>query len=119
MFLALRSRLGHAPTIGIVALLAVSTAAFADLTEIESVSSDGQQGNDVSGRYAGPAISGDGAVVAFDSMASTLVPGDTNQQADVFVHDRTTGATERVSVRSDGAQANGTSTRPAIDGDGD
>src|SRR5206468_11847191 len=47
-------------------------------TERVSIGTGGEQGNDMSGRFAGPAIDGDGSVVAFDSAASTLVPGDTN-----------------------------------------
>ena len=47
-----------------------------------SVSSGGVLGNDQS---AGPAISADGRFVAFDSVATNLVPGDTNGMADVFV----------------------------------
>jgi len=59
-----------------------------------------------------PAISGDGRYVAFWSDASTLVAGDTNGTSDVFVHDRSTGVAERVSVdsrerQSDGAEADG------------
>ena len=59
-----------------------------------------------------PAISGDGRYVAFWSDASTLVAGDTNGTSDVFVHDRSTGVAERVSVdsrerQSDGAEAVG------------
>ncbi len=59
------------------------------------------------GASARPAISADGRVVAFDSAATNLVPGDTNDRLDVFVHDRLTGATTRVSVASDGSQATG------------
>ncbi|MGH2635083.1 MAG: CARDB domain-containing protein [Actinomycetota bacterium] len=88
------------------------------LTEIVSINTNGTQGNNISGRFAGPAISGNGLVVAFDSIATTLVSGDNNNAADVFVHDRTTGVTQRVSVTSTGGQANGTSTRPALDGAG-
>jgi hypothetical protein len=50
----------------------------------------------------GAAISADGRFVAFSSDSPDLVPGDTNGVSDVFVHDRTTGATERVSVDSSG-----------------
>ncbi|HVM95854.1 MAG TPA: hypothetical protein VMT89_05665 [Candidatus Acidoferrales bacterium] len=50
---------------------------------------------DASGRYA-----------AFTSYASNLVAGDTNFSADVFVRDRRSGITERVSVASDGTQQN-------------
>lgn len=104
---------------GLAAILVGGSAAFAQVTQIVSISSTGQQGNDISGRYAGPALDGDGEIVAFDSQASTLVPGDTNLMTDVFVHDRRSGATERVSVSSSGDQADGTSTRPALDAAGD
>src|SRR5262245_932242 len=50
-------------------------------------------------------ISGDGRFVGFRSRADDLVSGDTNDALDVFVHDRLTGATTRVSVASDGTQA--------------
>ncbi len=36
-----------------------------------------------------PRISGDGRFVVFGSVATNLVPGDTNSAPDVFVHDRT------------------------------
>jgi hypothetical protein len=52
----------------------------------------------------GAAISGDGRVVAFRSMASNLVPNDTNGAEDVFAHDMTSGATWRVSVTSGGME---------------
>jgi Tol biopolymer transport system component len=70
-------------------------------TERISVSSTGQQTNDNS---ESPAISGDGRYVGFVSLATNLVPGDTNGVVDVFVHDRRTGITERVSVSSSGQQ---------------
>ena len=87
-------------------------------TERVSVGTAGEQGNFMSGRFAGPAIDADGSVVAFDSEANTLVSGDSNGDVDVFVRDRTTGTLERVSVRSNGNQANGDSTRPALDATG-
>jgi Tol biopolymer transport system component len=65
-----------------------------------------------------PAISGDGRFVAFYSHASNLVAGDTNGVDDVFVHDRQSGASTRVSVDSTGAEANGASYSPAISADG-
>jgi len=83
-----------------------------------SVASDGQQGN---GSSSWPAISADGRYVGFSSSASNLVADDTNGQMDVFVHDRVTGATTRVSVASDGTPANGNSSydnHPAISADG-
>ena len=80
-----------------------------------SVSSGGQQGNDTS---SSPAISADGRYVAFASFASNLVAGDTNGVPDVFVYDRRTHRTRRVSVSSGGQQGNDTSTSPAISADG-
>lgn len=77
-----------------------------------SVSSAGQQGNGDSGGDGSngsdaPTLSADGRYVAFASLASNLVPGDTNGAWDVFLHDRQTGRTERVSVDSRGRQGNG------------
>lgn len=80
-----------------------------------SVDSNGTEANGPSRR---PSISGDGNRVAFESTASNLVPNDTNGVSDVFVHDRSTGTTSRVSVASNGTQANGASQAPAISGDG-
>ncbi|MDX6505462.1 MAG: hypothetical protein QOG06_106 [Gaiellaceae bacterium] len=70
-----------------------------------------------------PALSANGRYVAFQSSATNLVPGDTNKLGDVFVHDRHTGRTERVSVTSAGKQAGGDKTNngsnaPAISSDG-
>jgi Tol biopolymer transport system component len=65
-----------------------------------------------------PSISADGRFVAFQSYAYTLVPGDTNDATDVFVHDRRTGVTKRISVDSAGAEGNGSSVRPSISADG-
>ena len=71
------------------------TAASPGMTERVSVSSAGSEGNHHSDW---PAISAEGRFVAFASHASNLVPGDTNGFSDVFVHDRLTGTTERVTV---------------------
>ncbi|NOT31934.1 MAG: hypothetical protein HOP15_15925, partial [Planctomycetes bacterium] len=71
-------------------------------TERVSVDSLGMEAN---GYCMWPSISADGRYAAFVSSASNLVVGDTNATDDVFVHDRWTGATERVSVDSGGAQA--------------
>ena len=69
-----------------------------------SVGPGGLQANETSWV---PAISADGRWVAFESGASNLVAGDTNGARDVFVHDRQTGTTTRVSVGPGGTQANG------------
>lgn len=80
-----------------------------------SVTSSGAQ---TEGFSRQPSISGDGRYVAFLSWASDLVPGDTNAVSDIFVHDRKLGPTVRVSVASDGSQANDESFEPAISQDG-
>jgi Tol biopolymer transport system component len=82
-----------------------------------NVSSSGTQANS---RSMSPAISADGRYVAFTSKARNLVAGDTNAAFDVFVRDRTTGTTHRVSVSSSGTQASGRSRSdfPAISADG-
>ena len=63
-------------------------------------------------------ISAGGRYVAFFSGASNLVGGDTNSRFDVFVHDRRTGTTRRVSVSSNGTQGNRVSGWPSISADG-
>ena len=78
-----------------------------------SVASDGQQGNDDSGHQRIPAISADGRYVVFESDANNLVADDTNGYSDIFVHDRLTGQTTRVSVSSAGEQGNGNSSGTA------
>ncbi len=65
---------------------------------------DGSPSNDDSGGWID--ISGDGRYIAFYSIATNLVPGDTNGFGDVFVHDALTGITERVSVAATGEEAN-------------
>ena len=69
----------------------------AGTTELVSVSTSGAQGNADSNR---PFISGDGRYVAFDSTATNFVPGDTNAETDLFVHDRSSGTTDIASATS-------------------
>ena len=86
------------------------------LTTRVSISSLGAEGNGGSFR---PSISGDGRFVVFDSTASNLVPSDGNGQSDIFVHDRLTGITTRVSVDSAGTEAaGGASSNATISSDG-
>lgn len=80
-----------------------------------SKSSSGEQANADSVR---PAISANGRVIAFESLASNLVPGDTNRRSDIFVYDRLMGSIERVSVNLLGDEGNHTSLQPSISGDG-
>jgi len=84
-------------------------------TTLVSVDSAGNQGNSQSFITS---ISADGRFVAFTSNASNLVPGDTNDDPDIFVRDRLTNTTTRVSVDSAGNQANYNSYNPSISADG-
>ena len=87
-----------------------------------SVDSNGAQ---TSGHSSSrPSINTDGRFVAFVSAATNLVPNDTNLSNDVFVRDTCAGAavcsptTVRVSVASDGSQANNSSSTPSVSADG-
>src|SRR4029079_618632 len=73
-----------------------------------SVDSHGRQGGadrTMNGSNAA-VISANGRYVAFHSADSNLVHGDTNGVFDIFVHDRRTGRTTRVSVSTADRQAN-------------
>jgi len=85
-----------------------------DTTERVHLNSDGTQGNNDSQQTS---ISSDGRYIIFTSYASNLIDNDTNGIADVFVHDRQTGTTERINLASDGIQANGYSSSPSISND--
>jgi cysteine-rich repeat protein len=75
--------------------------------ELVSVSLGGSQADGVS---LEPAISSDGGVVAFASTATNLVSSSGGGLNHVYVRDRLTGSTQRVSVRSNGTAANASST---------
>ncbi|RPI96878.1 MAG: DNRLRE domain-containing protein, partial [Chloroflexi bacterium] len=80
-----------------------------------SVDSNGVQGN---GDSAIAVLSADGRYIAFRSRSTNLVPDDTNGVVDVFLFDTQTGMTTRVSVDSNGAQANNTSDAASLSADG-
>ena len=63
-------------------------------------------------------MSRNGRYVAFGSIATDVVPGDTNGRADVFVHDLRAGEVELVSVGDAGQQGDGESVDPSISDDG-
>jgi len=94
-------------------VLAAATAAVAGHTERVSVSGEGVEANWDS---TVPAISADGRFVAFESDAYNLVPGDTNYFEDVYLRDRLTGRTERISISDTGEQPG--CGWPSISGDG-
>ncbi|MEM7140444.1 MAG: hypothetical protein AAF548_05365 [Actinomycetota bacterium] len=97
----------------VLAILVLATGC--DWVGASTVASDGTQANNHS---VLPAISDDGRVVAYSSIATNLVPNDTNATQDIFVHDHETATTERVSVPASGKQANGASYRSALSDDG-
>jgi hypothetical protein len=102
---------GAAPTCGDIYVHDRTTGA----TTRVSVATGGAQAGAGS---AAPRISGDGRYVVFESFASNLVSGDTNGVTDVFVHDRQTATTTRVSVASNGTQGDRAATAPTISDDG-
>lgn len=83
-------------------------------TTLASVGAGGVQGN---GESRQGSISDDGRFVAFNSYASNLVPGDTNDSPDVFVRDLGTGQTTLVSVGPTGLADRG-AHQPDISADG-
>lgn len=97
-----------------VALIIKKPFAYPALSRL-SVSSAGGQ---ASAPSWGARLSNDGRYVAFNSDAGDLVAGDDNGQSDVFVHDRETGETTRVSVGSAGEQGDGASSYATLSGDG-
>jgi Tol biopolymer transport system component len=74
----------------------------AGTTTLASAAADGSPGNGSSGPAS---ISADGRHVAFVSWASNLVPGDGNDQPDVFVRDLDTGHTARANVDTAGGDS--------------
>ena len=114
--LARRAAVGLGVALLALAVAVPATSAADAKTKLASIRSNGTQGND--GSYD-PSISDDGRYVAFESDATRLVHNDTNGEKDIFVHDRNTGKTKRVSIRSNGTEAfGGSSSDPSISDDG-
>lgn len=86
-----------------------------------SVASDGSEALafDAMNASDDTSISSDGRFVVFSSAAHNLVKNDTNNTVDVFLHDRKTEKTIRVSVGSNGEEANSYSHSPVISGNGE
>lgn len=87
----------------------------ANETVLVSLSTNGVQADGFSFL---PSVSSDGNVVAFESSATTLVPGDTNAAQDVFVRDRQASVTVRASVSSNGDEGNSASEFADVSDDG-
>jgi Tol biopolymer transport system component len=99
-----------------------SSANCTPSTSLESLGIDGHPGD---GDSTSPSISADGRYIAFVSSATNLMDGDTNGVSDVFVRDTCVSApsgcmpsTQRVSVASDGTQANDASASASMSATG-
>jgi hypothetical protein len=92
-----------------------SASTVIERTELISASTSGVQG---SGGSTWADMTPDGRYIVFQSNAENLVADDTNGKIDVFRHDRESGETIRVSVATDGTQADGDSILPSISDDG-
>jgi len=90
--------------------------------EIASRSSDGTQGNPMlSSPDVIPArahLSSTGRYLVFQSDATNLVPSDSNGKTDIFLRDRQTNTTERLSISSAGAESDAHAVAPVISSDG-
>ena len=84
-------------------------------TRIVSLSSAGEYGNNQSEESS---VSGDGRYVLFNSSSDNLVPGDDNDETDIFVHDTMTEQTLMASVKNDGNPNNGFEFSGDISDDG-
>ena len=98
-------------------LLNASLSSYAGEIERVSVDSSGAEGDSSSGLNSSSSISSNGRYVAFSSGSSNLVVGDTNISSDIFVHDRNTGTTTRVSLNTGGTQGYGASSAPSLSAD--
>ena len=94
-----------------------SSSSFAGYPlQLSLIPDSGQGGN---GNSISPSLSADGQIVAFESAASDLVTGDSNNSADIFVKDFWNGGKiTRVSVSSTGQEANGYSSRSQLSANG-
>lgn len=100
---------------GLLPFLASVAGLSAQQMERVSVSTLGAQGDQKSERSE---IARDGRYIAFQSKASTLVPGDLNFVDDIFVRDLSLGTTELITKSMTGGFGNGISERPGISADG-
>jgi Tol biopolymer transport system component len=106
-------------TLGIAALAITLIAPVAGAANAKTKRvSIKQGGGDANSDSSGTSVSRDGRFVAFGSNASDLIGNDGNANSDVFVFDRKTKKTKRVSLKKGGGDANGGSYGPSISADG-
>jgi Tol biopolymer transport system component len=82
-------------------------------TRVNVTPAGGQSAGDLAAFTIRVTVSADGRYVSFNSAATDLVAGDTNNTADAFVRDMVAGQTTRVNVGNAGEQSNGTATAQA------
>lgn len=87
----------------------------ANTTELISKSTGATIGNRASDM---PALSADGRYVVFSSRAGNLVPSDSNGYPDIFIRDRTSSTTERVSTNDSGVEGRFDSLNASVTDDG-
>jgi Tol biopolymer transport system component len=111
-----RSRIVIKSWIGVCFCVAVvGSSVSAQVTHRVSVGLGGMPGNGSSNRVS---TSANNRYVVFESVATNLVTGDANGARDIFVLDRHTATTTRVSVGGGGAESNGDSFHPSISSEG-
>lgn len=117
VFISSASNLGSSPGYPSQVFVHERSSGTTTLVSVNNAGGQPEAGDGVSDRTS---ISADGRFVAFGSLATNLdmAQSDTNKKSDVFVHDRMTGITTRVSVDSDGREANAGSYHPSISADG-
>jgi len=119
VFISNASNLVPNDTNGITDVFVLDNAAGTIVrANLSSAGVEGGSGSSAGSSDAFPMISADGRFVAFVSGSTNLVANDTNGVTDIFVRDMVLGTTSRVSVASDGSQANGTCADIAISADG-
>lgn len=113
----MRAVMGARASVVVTTAVAWSIAvgiAGAQLTRVSTDSANAQ----VAGASRQARVTPDNQFVVFSSTASTLVAGDTNGSADIFVKNRQNSVVTRVSVRTNGTEATGDSVSPDISADG-
>ncbi len=104
----------------LIVLIAICALQFSS-TEISYAADDNeekQMRTSANLASANAVLSADGRYVAFHSSANNLVPNDKNNQQDIFIYDRKTKIMERVSISTEGIEANHYSQNANISGDG-
>ena len=94
-------------------IVVVVVAAGCDVVRVSVSSADAQ----ANGPSRNVSLSADANLMAFDSAATNLVPGDTNGVSDVFVRNATTGTTTMLSVGRVTGPGNGPSTDAVVSAD--